>query len=288
MQNNLKIAAVIILYHPPETVVANIKTYYDYVDKIYVFDNTEGASCIKKIAAAFSKIDFFGDGQNHGIAEVLNKAAHLAIEENFGWLLTMDQDTRFPEETIYQYLNCFRTYPHKKNVALFGTAYDNNKREQTGGCTAIEVKNIITSGALLNLSLFKKIGGFDEQLFIDSVDDDYCIRAGLNNFTILKFSTLFMGHQLGTQVHRTSLKTGFLIKKKKTIHSPLRCYYMYRNLLYLEKKYNHADTAPIKELRRLVMRNLKRNLFYGRQALQIGRYLIVAYKDFKKGKMGKH
>ncbi len=287
MPDSLKIAGVVILYHPSEDVVSNIKTYYDWLDKIYVFDNTKGDSYVKGTLEGLSKIEFFQNGDNYGIAKNLNRAVRFAIKENFDWMLTMDQDTSFPEDAIQNYIRCFHDYANKEMVALFGTSYAHTKKNVIKECTGLEVNNLITSGALLNLSLFEKIGEFDEQLFIDSVDHDYCIRAKLGGYFIIKFSAIFVEHTLGRIVYRASIKTFFFIKKKKNIHSPLRCYYMYRNMLYLEAKYKHTDIYLAKELRKIVTGNLKNSFFYSRQPWKISYYLALAYQDFKKGKMGK-
>lgn len=40
-----------------------------------------------------------------------------------------------------------------------------------------ERKTLITSGMLIPLSLFGKIGMFREDYFIDSVDHEFCLRA---------------------------------------------------------------------------------------------------------------
>lgn len=37
----MKIAAVVTLYYQGEEALENISSYYNYVDKIFVFDNTE-------------------------------------------------------------------------------------------------------------------------------------------------------------------------------------------------------------------------------------------------------
>src|SRR4051812_48011138 len=102
----MKIAAVVILYQPSADAISNIESYYDSVDKIFVFDNTESGSGIQESLMSLSKIKLFHDSINAGIPKRLNQASRRAIEEGFEWLLTMDQDTSFPPEAIKLYLNC--------------------------------------------------------------------------------------------------------------------------------------------------------------------------------------
>ena len=37
----MKIAACVILYHPEESILNNIKSYINHIEKIYVIDNSE-------------------------------------------------------------------------------------------------------------------------------------------------------------------------------------------------------------------------------------------------------
>src|SRR6476469_7072789 len=99
----MKVAAVVILYHPPKDAISNIQTYYDWVDKIFVFDNSETKSAIHDDLIKLSKVELYQDFNNEGIAQRLNQACEIAIKEQFDWLLTMDQDTMFVENAITNY-----------------------------------------------------------------------------------------------------------------------------------------------------------------------------------------
>jgi rhamnosyltransferase len=285
--NTERIAAVVILYHPASDVVENIKSYYEYVDRLYVFDNTDGLSTIQIKLKGLEKVQYFHHQQNDGVAKRLNQAAELAIKNNFNWLLTMDQDTNFSKEAIENYIKCLITFPQKESVAIFGTAYGKEAGNSTAQCAAVEEDNLITSGMLLNLNAYTSIGAFDENLFIDSVDHDYCIRAKLSSFSIIKFNNIYIQHNLGNEVFRASIKTLFLVRKRKKIHSPLRCYYMYRNLLYLQKKFEGKHVYLALNLAKIVKGNLQNSLLYGRESVAVIHHLILAFMDFKQNKMGK-
>jgi rhamnosyltransferase len=283
----MKIATAVILYHPCDDVILNITTYYNYVDKIFVFDNTETESGIKEKLSKFSKINFYHDYHNEGIAKRLNTASNIAMHEQFDWLLTMDQDSSFTKDDISNYLDCFYKYETKEKVAIFGTKYSERTNLSSNRCESNGVKELITAGMLINLSLFKKIGGFDEALFIDSVDFDYCIRARLAGYFIIEFGNIYIIHTIGKLVYKSSFKSLFLIRKKKIIHSPLRCYYIYRNMLYLEIKYKNSDKSSAKNIRKIVTTHLKECLLYGRNTWKLIKYLMAARKDFKNMKMGR-
>jgi len=170
---------------------------------------------------------------------------------------------------------------------MFGTNRNREIKSNTTSCSTKEIDELITSGSLLNLSLFKKLGGFDEELFIDLVDNEYCLRARLQDFSIIQFSNIYLAHRLGTEVVNSSIKSLFLIRKKKEVHSPLRCYYMYRNMLYIENKYRDKNKKFTGKLRRDVNARLKINILYGRKTREIFKYLKIAKDHFKNNKMGK-
>jgi len=52
----------------------------------------------------------------------------------------------------------------------------------------------MTSGNLLNLHAVKQIGGFSEDLFIDRVDQEYCLRLRMNNFRVIQVNFVVFDH----------------------------------------------------------------------------------------------
>lgn len=284
----MKIAAVVIVYHPEDSAIANIKTYSDFVDKLYIFDNTETAtSSFAEKITALSKVQFFHDGLNEGIAKRLNMAGELAIQDGFDWLLTMDQDTTFTNEAITAYLHCAAKFPGKDKVAVFGTRYGREFESSSHECQSEQVEDTITSGSLINLQAFSAIGRFDENLFIDLVDNEYCARAAMAGYATIRLKNIHIVHSIGAIVNRAAIKTLFLVKKERQVHSPIRCYYSYRNMLYLENKYRHTNPAFAFSLRPYVNGYIKRNIFYGRNTIRIFQFLLAAIRDFKQGNMGK-
>jgi len=284
----MQIAAVVILYHPGQETIDNITTYSNYVGKIYVFDNTEQGSPLRNQLSLNPKIYYDGDGENHGIAKRLNAAALLATAEGFQWLLMMDQDSSFTKAMVENYFFCFNQYTPKHEVAMVGINFEQQTQLISTVCNAVFSDELITSGTILNLNLFKVIGGFDEQLFIDGVDHEYTIRTLLEGFKIVQFSNIQLVHSLGKLVKKASVKTLFLIKKQKRIHSPLRCYYVHRNNLYLQKKYKNVAVVSMDKLNRMTNANISNSFFYGENPWEVIRYIFFAKRDARNNKMGKY
>ncbi len=269
------VAGVVILYHPDNTVMQNIQSYLPYVEKLYVADNTEEK--ISDIALQLktqNKTQVLYDGSNEGIAKRLNEAAGLAMNEGFQWLLTMDQDSRFEEGELANYFSCADNYLHKNKTAMFGVEHE-EKKKTSQSCTPVEKNKLITSGSLLNIALFQNIGRFNELLFIDEVDFEYCYRARLKNYLIVQFQNIFLQHSIGVSSQHYSLKN-FKVSKR-ALHSPKRMYYMVRNFFYVNGVYKTHFPNEIRESRKGLLNRVKNNLLYNKKRRSI---FLNIYKGF--------
>ena len=237
----IKLAACVVLYNPDDTIFENILTYGNYVDKLIVVDNSlkKNNLLIDKLNEIFeSKLIYINNNDNLGIATALNQACDKAIELQFKWILTMDQDSSFIN--FEHYKKCLEKVQNVNNVALLAAntdkeGYSTFDRNECS-CNYREDKfSVITSANIVNLEYFEEIGRFNDKLFIDMVDYDYCLRINIKKFKILYFPDVFVEHKLG-EVH---LRTNIFTRKKKykTEHNAQRAYYISRNSLYLSKNY---------------------------------------------------
>ena len=237
----IKLAACVVLYNPDDTIFENILTYGNYVDKLIVIDNSlkKNNFLIDKLSEVFeSKLIYINNNDNLGIATALNQACDKAIELQFKWILTMDQDSSFVNFSHYK--KCLEKVQNVNNVALLAANTDkegySNFDINECSCNYRKDKfSVITSANIVNLEYFEEIGRFNDKLFIDMVDNDYCLRINIKKFKILYFPDVFVEHKLG-EVH---LRTNIFTRKKKykTEHNAQRAYYISRNSLYLSKNY---------------------------------------------------
>ena len=237
----IKLAACVVLYNPDDTIFENILTYGNYVDKLIVVDNSlkKNNLLIDRLNEVFeSKLIYINNNDNLGIATALNQACDKAIELQFKWILTMDQDSSFINFDHYK--KCLEKVQNVNNVALLAAntdkeGYSTFDRNDCS-CNYREDKfSVITSANIVNLEYFEEIGRFNDKLFIDMVDYDYCLRINIKKFKILYFPDVFVEHKLG-EVH---LRTNIFTRKKKykTEHNAQRAYYISRNSLYVSKNY---------------------------------------------------
>lgn len=285
---SLKIAACVILYNPKPEHIRNIQTYLDAVEKIYVFDNTE-TDTNENLFSEFDKIEYFSTKNNLGLPIHLNEASVKAITDGYDYLLTMDQDSSFKDTTLTEYFNSIENFNSKESVAVFGLEFAEIDKENnlTKFPKYIEKNYLITSGSVINLDNYHTIGGFDNNLFIDGVDIDYCFGAlsiGLKN---IEFQGLYMKHNLGERVFRASIFSLFLKKKKRLVHSDIRIYYMQRNSMYLLNKYNEKLPVQINCIYLEYKDHIQRCVKYSKNSFKAFYYKLKGIYDFKRNRMGK-
>lgn len=279
-------AATVVLYNPDETVMNNIRSYYDHMHLILAIDNSDNP-CKNFIESVktLPKIVYIDNGGNKGIAHALNIAANKAIELGHQWLLTMDQDSFFDVTMLVTYLNCWNKYPNKENIAVFSPIHIvlKDQTSHTTHCTVINKLHVMTSGNILNLNIFKHLNGFNEALFIDEVDHEYCLRAKLAHFSILEFSNIALNHTLGESVviqhHGQTIES--------STHSPKRFYYITRNRLYMWKTY-HPLFPNLVEIQFLsIVKTLIFPLIYHSKKIQRFFCILRGIVHFLMGRYGK-
>lgn len=233
----MKLLAIVITYFPNEQeLVQNIKSYIDEVDKIIIWENTpEDQISYNKVALkdiSYNKIFFIGKGYNVGIGEALNFGAKIVLEDSFSHLLTLDQDSYFEKGMLCRYKESVRKFL-TSNIGLYGTnlLYSNGIKEYREKESIINVKYCITSGSIIPGQTFEKGCFFDEHLFIDGVDLDYCFRLNkLFGLRVIVFPSVHMMHSIGYPI-KTFL--GF----SASAYSAFRTYYVVKNQILILRRY---------------------------------------------------
>jgi rhamnosyltransferase len=271
----VKITGVVIAYYPNLSKLHfNIETYIDHIDKLFiVFNSPVDTEEVNYLQSKYSRIQLIFNEHNFGIASPLNQIANKALNLGYEWLLTMDQDSYFQTSDFFEAFNRCKI----ENVAIFSPTPVFSENLKTGNSDITEeILHVITSGNLLNLEIWKTIGGFEEKLFIDEVDNDYCLKARLGRFKIISFINIPLIHELGEikDVH-------FLFKKYKiTTRPPIRIYYVLRNNLYLFKKYNKVFPEFVRIRKKILIKAFIEILLFSSEKAENCRYAISGIRDY--------
>ena len=295
--------SVTVWYNPDASSVQNILSYSALCKKCYVVDNSSGDN--SALAQKIPNAVYIPNLQNVGIAAALNAGCSRALSDGFDLCMTMDQDSSWNVEELGRYLElCAQSLSDaavsfcpnaryaaptswlgdarrflrsllKKKKGQGGSGFSNgvppeNKPEQKKPMDCC-----ITSGNVISLAAWKKVGGFYEPFFIDEVDHEFCFRLKESGYEIYKFEGCFMAHVLGTP-----RKTFYPCVSH---HSGVRLYYIFRNAMF-QKKLHPAYFEKL-NYRTQISDRLK-SLVFNFKLFQL-RYYFKALRDFKRGTLGK-
>jgi len=280
-----RLAAVVILYKPESNLLSNIETYVNEVDLLIVADNSEdnrqSRAMLSNLIMHENTI-YIHDGQNKGIGSRLNEALEICNQKGIRLLLAMDQDSHFTTTSFSTYKRCLEVCT-PNDIAIYGPQYL-KKTISEDLCKFEPVTEMITSGSIFNVEYAIEIGKFDESLFIDLVDFEFCYRSILAKKRIIQFCNIYLDHSLGKLKQSKSLKT--FKKTERSLHNPVRLYYMTRNFLRISKTYRRAFPEEINRNRKDLMNRIKNNIIYNSTGKTI-QYVFRGIADYLRGKTGK-
>ncbi len=278
-----EVAAVVIVYFPDEQVVKNIQSYSGNFAELLIIDNSPTASqSLKHLAEICGS--YYHDGENGGIALRLNQACKWAKSKGFNCLLTMDQDSSFTPTNLQRYREAFLEGSIVDRMAMMGLEYSSEEKDSEK-FSLVKDSILITSGSIVNLDAASEIGGFNEQYFIDEVDSEFCQRAMVAGYSIIEVKGVYLYHHLGEIAQYRSLKN--LKTTARSLHSPLRIYYMIRNYLDMRSRYVMHFPKLYRQLDASMRNRIKNNLLYNQKRWQVIRMMWFAFKDYHRGRFGK-
>ncbi len=275
----MKLPVVVVFYNPTKENIENILVYKKKVDKIYIVDNSDDD--IQR-AQNDDKIEYIKFGENKGIATALNEAAKRAIESKYEWLLTLDQDSKITQQNIAD-MQEFIVSTKEENIGLIAPYQDIGLEIIKNDEDYQDIIEVMTSGSIINLEAYKKIGGFKDWLFIDCVDTDYCMNLHKNNYKVIRLNKVVMKHNLGNlKLHNFLGKTYDCFN-----HNPVRRYYIVRNNLYINEMYHDIFPKYCEHLINAQKGQVKRIMIFEKNKFKKIKMMYRGYKDFKKGIKGK-
>lgn len=246
------IIAGIVTFEPDiNRLQENLEAIAPQVPRIFIYDNgSTNSEEISTLAEALPNISVIHSGTNEGIAAALNRLAEAALGHGATSLLTLDQDSV-----------CSPAMVSKLAAELADgigmvTPYIVDRNKQTlEEYRRLDLPHVeryrqparrgaITSGAIVDLTAWSRVGGFDELFFIDYVDYDFNQRLMDAGYSILRVNTASLLHEVGratrTWLHvpRKDLSGSWRIERFFAFgHGPARCYYKARNRVLFTRKH---------------------------------------------------
>lgn len=231
--------AIIVTYNPDashlQQVVAALSPQ---VESILIVDNASRNSDEIDALSRLEEVDLLNFSANRGIAAALNVGVRHHLISEPDWILTMDQDTLVHPGAIEDILASFDALeaPHQDQVGILAmrahpqpssiriTRYADRLLVLKDFESFEERRAVITSGNLVRADVLRRTN-YDEDLFIDQVDFDFCFAVRELGYCVLRHKTTAMDHVLGERFSDTD--------KEHPYESAQRVYYIIRNSTYL-------------------------------------------------------
>lgn len=245
--NKRTIAGIVTFDPDAGRLKQNIDTISGQVDAVLIIDN--GSANLSEFEAFnVPNLIIIKNESNKGIAYALNQMMEWAYKNNYSWVITLDQDSVCPPN----YIDAAKPYMKRNIGQIAPVLYESNSKkycymdDKPNGKHVQYVHKSITSASITSVEAWKKLGGFDNDLFIDYVDFDYSLRLRMNGYKILRLNNVALDQQLGTSIIH---KVGPLSIRVSN-HSAFRKYYICRNITIFIRKYK-LRSRPHRELLRL-------------------------------------
>lgn len=274
-----QIAAAVIVYNRFENLQENIESYVTQVDKLYVIDNSDNQSVLSsEYFDDNPSVAYIANIGNPGVANALNIAAARAIYDGYKFLLTFDDDSRAPIDLVERMQEFLKKHIENE-FGLVSVAHSKHADNSTYKI----VDFTMTSGSLIDLSIYHKVGFFNEGFFIDGVDTEYCLRLADHGFKSVEISNLFLNHNLGQERDRMLL--GYHISYIS--HSSTRYYYMIRNTIFIAKSFFLKQPVIVFRLLFIAFKEIIKSTFFETERRKRFGFLIKALIDGVLGNYGK-
>jgi rhamnosyltransferase len=298
----MRISSITVAFNPdPARLLKQLVALLSQVDDLIVVDNGSlptVASIISNAAASIpvehaARIRTIVSRENIGIASAFNFGLEHARQHGSECVLLLDHDSVPAIDMVSKLSAGYLQVCAGANanmVAAVGPRIVDSRdaleypfirlgwfRNEHLRCAPdpaepVDCDLLISSGSLISIAAFDKIGKFDDALFIDNVDVEWCCRARARGFLLYGVCGARLNHRLGDR-RRVVLNQFQLI-----VHSPLRMYYQTRNRLLLYRRSYIPLQWTLKDFLRMVVRFVA-TIFFVAPRGQYLRMTILAMRD---------
>ena len=256
-KNASKHVTIITVLHNSSEVIEKCLSSIPEGIEVYVVDNASTDNSIEIVKNTRPSAKIIQNKKNIGFGRANNIALTKVITE-FAFIL--NPDTVMRKDTIDNLYNTAKLYKDAAIIAptifyedgrlqktfknsVFKRENSKNKeilrkypsKIQAKGNTEIKgdlcAECISGAAMLLRVSMFKKIGFFDNNIFLFYEDDDICLKAKNEGYSLIVTTNSELTHLMG----KSSPPTFKYIFRKN--------WHIMWSRLYLEKKYNGSEAA---------------------------------------------
>lgn len=283
------IAALISVYYPARSVRDHIEAIASQVDRVYICDNSPAPNDFLLQESFKNKIQYTCFCKNLGLSSAFNR---ILTDEQIPWqdddyVFFFDQDSLIEEQHVERMLEGYQDICKSGwDVGCLGPVYFNTS---SGVVETPKVKkkllddiygvsSIITSSMLCTYGNLRKIGFWNEHIFLDMADWDLCWRMKAAGKQCCLTHRVVLHHSVGSgekSIGPLKLRVG----------QPIREYYQIRECMYLFFQAYTPWKYRVRFLAMLLVRSPLHLLFLDQGQLRF-RYMTKGFLDFFRGRYG--
>lgn len=285
-----RVTAIIVTFNPEILSFRKvIDSIHSQVSSTILVDNgSSNATDIINLISTIPNIHPLFNEENIGLASAQNLAIRHIIESNMtDYVIFFDQDSVLNDGFIS---NLLETHISLRNsgeqVAAVGPSFidpSNNKeypatvyhgpfiKRVALSNKPVEATFIIASGCLVELETLKVIGNMKDELFIDYIDVEWCLRAKSMGYKVFIAPNAKMRHTIGD--NRITI-----LGRTISVHSPLRRYYLVRNSFFMVR----LPYVPLGyKIREIIFNGLRTiiSVLTSQHKMKVVSYTLQAVKD---------
>ena len=217
----VRVCGILVTFHPTdEDLGAVLRAAQPQLDGLVVVDNSTDPAAVERVDRALAGSPSMRSGGrptrmerqgNLGLSRALNRGLEEAIRQGYDRFLLLDQDSVLAEGAVAELSHSEEALSRATGPVLL--AARNDERAPTRLQRQLEevfygygrpepprpraVPLAMTSGLFLTVPALQAVGPFDETLFLDSVDHEFCLRARRRGIPLYLVPTARVGHALG-------------------------------------------------------------------------------------------
>ncbi len=188
--------AGIVTFNPEiDRLKENVDAISPQVERLVIFDN--GSENVELVKEAFSTTaEIICNPENLGMAKALNRLCAAAEEGGATDIVLLDQDSVAAQDLVVE-----ESRHRGENIGLVCSRIidRNHKSDMSVAARVCAIKRPITSGSMVNIAAWKIVGGYDERLFVDWVDNEFDDNLRIHGFELLQTQATSILHELGRQ-----------------------------------------------------------------------------------------
>jgi len=178
MNLNNKIVIGFVSYDPPEELRNRIFKLLERDYKVYLYDNSPKIKFFDSILESEYKNNFYyvKSHKNMGLAVAMNDIFSKAYEDKNNFLLFLDQDTVFSEETINFADELSSSYFDEGVYSAISMTNEKKQKDVTQNIinNHLFIRN---SGSIFSLKNLMALNWFNPSYFVDGVDYEFSLRS---------------------------------------------------------------------------------------------------------------